>query len=207
MEKLKRLREERGLSQVKLAARADLNPATVNQIERGMRDASPGTLRKLADALEVSPSELMGEGQRSLLALFDMQTSLMREASEYYGPRLDQLPEEDPPLEELVSKHTWVLEFDTFCVLIEHSINTQPFIEIAGPWVDRANEESTPPEIRRSVEAFQSAFNDLLVTRHSQAREWIRRQQERYPAYVEEGHSRIANYLHTSEAQLTKARG
>ena len=207
MEKLKRLREERGLSQVKLAARADLNPATVNQIERGMRDASPGTLRKLADALEVSPSELMGEGQRSLLALFDMQTSLMREASEYYGPRLDQLPEEDPPLEELVSKHTWVLEFDTFCVLIEHSINTQPFIEIAGPWVDRANEESTPPDIRRSVEAFQSAFNDLLVTRHSQAREWIRRQQERYPAYVEEGHSRIANYLHTSEAQLTKARG
>jgi transcriptional regulator with XRE-family HTH domain len=207
MEKLKRLREERGLSQVKLAARADLNPATVNQIERGMRDASPGTLRKLADALEVSPSELMGEGQRSLLALFDMQTSLMREASEYYGPRLDQLPEEDPPLEELESKHTWVLEFDTFCDLIERSINTQPFIEIAGPWVDRANEESTPPDIRRSVEAFQSAFNDLLVTRHSQAREWIRRQQERYPACVEEGHSRIANYLHTSEAQLTKARG
>ncbi len=59
MEKLKRLREERGLSQVKLAARADLNPATVNQIERGMRDASPGTLRKLADALEVSLYELM----------------------------------------------------------------------------------------------------------------------------------------------------
>ncbi len=61
MEKLKRLREERGLSQVKLAARADLNPATVNQIERGMRDASPGTLRKLADALEVSLYELMEE--------------------------------------------------------------------------------------------------------------------------------------------------
>ena len=61
MEKLKRLREDRGLSQVKLAARADLNPATVNQIERGMRDASPGTLRKLADALEVSLYELMEE--------------------------------------------------------------------------------------------------------------------------------------------------
>lgn len=61
MEKLKRLREKRGLSQVKLAARADLNPATVNQIERGARDASPGTLRKLADALEVSLYELMEE--------------------------------------------------------------------------------------------------------------------------------------------------
>jgi transcriptional regulator with XRE-family HTH domain len=61
MEKLKRLREASGLSQVKLAARADLNPATVNQIERGMRDASPGTLRKLADALGVSLYELMEE--------------------------------------------------------------------------------------------------------------------------------------------------
>ena len=59
MEKLKRLREERNLSQVKLAARADLNPATVNQIERGMRNASPGTLHKLADALGVSLYELL----------------------------------------------------------------------------------------------------------------------------------------------------
>jgi len=59
MEQLKRLREERGLSQVKLAARADLNPATVNQIERGARNASPGTLRKLADALSVSLVDLI----------------------------------------------------------------------------------------------------------------------------------------------------
>lgn len=59
MEKLKLLREERGLSQVKLAARADLNPATVNQIERGMRNASPGTLHKLAEALNVSLYELL----------------------------------------------------------------------------------------------------------------------------------------------------
>jgi transcriptional regulator with XRE-family HTH domain len=59
MQQLKRLREERGLSQVKLAARADLNPATVNQIERGVRDASPGTLRKLASALGVGLAELI----------------------------------------------------------------------------------------------------------------------------------------------------
>jgi transcriptional regulator with XRE-family HTH domain len=61
MEQLKRLREERGLSQVKLAARADLNPATVNQIERGARNASPGTLRKLASALDVSLVALLEE--------------------------------------------------------------------------------------------------------------------------------------------------
>ena len=59
MEKLKRLREERGLSQTKLAARADLNPATVNQIEMGRREASAATLRKLAKALDVSAASLL----------------------------------------------------------------------------------------------------------------------------------------------------
>jgi transcriptional regulator with XRE-family HTH domain len=62
MEQLKRLREARGLSQTKLAARADVNPATVNQIEGGKRTASPATLHKLAAALDVSLYELL-EGE------------------------------------------------------------------------------------------------------------------------------------------------
>jgi transcriptional regulator with XRE-family HTH domain len=59
METLRRLRTERGLSQAKLAARAELDPSTVNQIERGAREASPATLRKLADALNVSIADLL----------------------------------------------------------------------------------------------------------------------------------------------------
>jgi transcriptional regulator with XRE-family HTH domain len=59
MEQLKRLRTAKGLSQAKLAARADVDPSTVNQIERGAREASPATLRKLADALDVSIAELL----------------------------------------------------------------------------------------------------------------------------------------------------
>ncbi len=61
MDRLKRLRTEKGLSQARLAARAELDPSTVNQIERGARGASLETLRKLADALEVSLYELMEE--------------------------------------------------------------------------------------------------------------------------------------------------
>jgi transcriptional regulator with XRE-family HTH domain len=61
MEKLRRLRTERGLSQARLAARAELDPSTVNQIERGAREASPATLRKLAEALDVSLPELLEE--------------------------------------------------------------------------------------------------------------------------------------------------
>ncbi len=79
MEKLKQLREERGLSQVKLAARADLNPATVNQIERGARVASPSTIRKLADALEVSIYDLMGLDAASVL---QHHLTLIEEAKE-----------------------------------------------------------------------------------------------------------------------------
>ena len=61
METLRRLRTERGLSQARLAARAELDPSTVNQIERGAREASPATLRKLAEALDVSIAELLGD--------------------------------------------------------------------------------------------------------------------------------------------------
>jgi transcriptional regulator with XRE-family HTH domain len=59
MQRLKELRRERGWSQARLAGRAELDPSTVNQIERGVREASPGTLRKLAEALEVSLYELL----------------------------------------------------------------------------------------------------------------------------------------------------
>jgi transcriptional regulator with XRE-family HTH domain len=61
MEKLKRLRLERGLSQVKLGALAEVDPSTVNQVERGVREPSPATLRKLADVLGVSIAELLEE--------------------------------------------------------------------------------------------------------------------------------------------------
>ena len=64
MERLRRMRTEKGLSQAKLAARAGLDPSTVNQIERGAREASPATLRKLADALDVGLYELL-EGEPS----------------------------------------------------------------------------------------------------------------------------------------------
>jgi len=59
MDQLKRLRVEKELSQARLAARAGLDPSTVNQIERGAREASPVTLRKLAEALDVSIAELL----------------------------------------------------------------------------------------------------------------------------------------------------
>lgn len=58
MERIAELRRERGWSQVKLGAKAEVNPSTVNQIERGMRHPNSTTLEKLAGALEVGVADL-----------------------------------------------------------------------------------------------------------------------------------------------------
>jgi transcriptional regulator with XRE-family HTH domain len=59
MERLRRLRTEQGLSQARLAARAELDPSTVNQIERGARAPTTATLHKLAEALGVGLAKLL----------------------------------------------------------------------------------------------------------------------------------------------------
>lgn len=59
-EKLKRLRRGRALTQVQLADRAKMSQSTIAQIESGARpNPHPGTLGKLADALGVSPADLL----------------------------------------------------------------------------------------------------------------------------------------------------
>ncbi len=59
VQKLKRLREDRVLSQRELARMADLAYGTVWRIENGFPDARTSTIRKLAAVLEVEPKELL----------------------------------------------------------------------------------------------------------------------------------------------------
>ena len=47
------LRKALGIPQNSLAARAGITPPFLSQIEHGVRQPSPGTLRKLADGLGV----------------------------------------------------------------------------------------------------------------------------------------------------------
>jgi len=63
-ENLRRLRELRALSQRELAARARLSVTTVNRIETGQRKPMPRTVRRLAEALGVTPEELLAEQPR-----------------------------------------------------------------------------------------------------------------------------------------------
>ena len=59
MAKLKKLREEKVLSQRELARMAGLTHTTVWRLENGFREARPGTIRKVAGVLGVEPKELV----------------------------------------------------------------------------------------------------------------------------------------------------
>jgi transcriptional regulator with XRE-family HTH domain len=63
VQKLKRLREDRVLSQRELARMANLAYGTVWRIENGYPEARTSTIRKLAGALGVEPRELLKVGE------------------------------------------------------------------------------------------------------------------------------------------------
>jgi transcriptional regulator with XRE-family HTH domain len=58
-DRLRRLRAERYVSQAELAEQSGVGAATIARIELGMVKPRAGTVRKLAQALEVKPAELM----------------------------------------------------------------------------------------------------------------------------------------------------
>ena len=59
VDKLKRLREAKVLSQRDLACMAGLTHTTVWRLENGFRQARHGTVRKVAGVLGVEPRELL----------------------------------------------------------------------------------------------------------------------------------------------------
>src|ERR671914_2961363 len=59
MDRIRQLRKERGLSQAKLAVIADMDPATLNRLERGTGNPNIKTLQRVADALDVSIAGLV----------------------------------------------------------------------------------------------------------------------------------------------------
>jgi transcriptional regulator with XRE-family HTH domain len=66
VEELRRIREERGMSQGDLAAASGVDRVTINQVERGRRKPSLGTLEKLATALGVELADLFPKAQAPL---------------------------------------------------------------------------------------------------------------------------------------------
>jgi len=57
---LKMMRERQFLTQADLAARSGVSRVTINRIEQQLLEPRFSTIRKLARALKVEPSELVG---------------------------------------------------------------------------------------------------------------------------------------------------
>ena len=64
MERLKELRRLRVLTLRELEEVSGVSYATIHRLERGNRNAHPSTIRKLARALGVEPSELVATVER-----------------------------------------------------------------------------------------------------------------------------------------------
>ena len=56
--RVKKIREQKKMSQLELAQKANLDITTINEIENGNRDPLLRTIWKIANALDVSISEL-----------------------------------------------------------------------------------------------------------------------------------------------------
>ncbi len=63
---VRQLREQQGWSQEALAERADLNRSYVGELERGKATPSLLTLKKLAEALDLSLTSLMAHTERGV---------------------------------------------------------------------------------------------------------------------------------------------
>jgi transcriptional regulator with XRE-family HTH domain len=64
MERIRELRKEQGLSQAKLAVMADMDPATLNRLERGTGNPNLKTLARVADVLGVEVADLFPKAER-----------------------------------------------------------------------------------------------------------------------------------------------
>jgi transcriptional regulator with XRE-family HTH domain len=53
------IRRQQFMSQATLAAKAGSSPHTIGALERGQRDANAATVLRLADALDITPEELV----------------------------------------------------------------------------------------------------------------------------------------------------
>ena len=64
MERIRQLRKERGLSQAKLAVMSDMDPATLNRLERGTGNPNLKTLERVANALGVEVADFFPKAPR-----------------------------------------------------------------------------------------------------------------------------------------------
>ena len=91
MEALRRIRTMRGMNQVDLAEASGVAQNTISEIELGKREARPGTLKKLAEALGVEIVDLLGgETERPLAEALSLQDRLFNGGAKERGAFIER---------------------------------------------------------------------------------------------------------------------
>lgn len=70
-ERIKKLRKEKGLTQLQLAEKANMSRTYVADVERNRYNPSIETLKSIADALNVDPADLLSENKLPYYKLND----------------------------------------------------------------------------------------------------------------------------------------
>jgi transcriptional regulator with XRE-family HTH domain len=87
MQRIRELRAERGLTQVRLAVAADMNPATLNRIEQGKANPNIKTLERLAQALDVGLVDLLAGDSPEAQASLWLEEQLERRDYDFQAAR------------------------------------------------------------------------------------------------------------------------
>jgi transcriptional regulator with XRE-family HTH domain len=74
-EKIRFIRETKGLSQEQLAEKLDMSPSAYGDIERGSSDVKLSRLEKIADSLEIKLSELFELNEKGSLNIINSLNS------------------------------------------------------------------------------------------------------------------------------------
>jgi transcriptional regulator with XRE-family HTH domain len=123
MERIRQLRNEKGLSQAKLAVMADMDPATLNRLEQGKGNPNLKTIARVAGALGVEVVDLFPKVQSPLPeadeARRDAETAekLLR-----FGERMAaqwelELPDRLEAEDEEWLGHTWAMYHEFIAIL------------------------------------------------------------------------------------------
>jgi len=93
--RLREWREKRGMSQEALSEKADVSRDSISSYERDVREAHPGTAKKLARALEVDVKSLVDMEKTELVVRWAISdTNLMSEKLRFTGEVVDHYGED-----------------------------------------------------------------------------------------------------------------
>ena len=95
-ERIKKLRKEKGMTQKELAKKLGFSPSHLGQYENGYRNPKPSTVKKIADALEVPVSKIIGmvpeetETEKILSDILAIQKELEK-IDDYFDELIEKL--------------------------------------------------------------------------------------------------------------------